>query len=553
MIGIISHDNEVAAVREFFQLFKTPWEFFAPDHDYDLVIVTSGDAPKKLRAKALVIYGSAPSPWDEALGIGVGPRLEAARLQWDGAELPVYRGAVSLESNGKPFVECPDRQGVVGSELASQSGTIFRIGYDLFREVSFLLSAGQPRENARIPAMEMHISLLKDCMKRAKIAFVEIPPVPAGYEFAVCLSHDVDFFGIRDHKFDRTMWGFLWRALAGSLAGALKGKLSWSKLWKNWKAAATLPLVHLGILEDFWLEFDRYEALERDRGATYFFIPFKNRPGIGMLGPASKRRAAMYDLGHVRKQVQDLAASSCEIGLHGIDAWNSSEAAVEEMNRIRSVTGQSEVGVRMHWLYFSEATPANLERAGLCYDSTFGYNDAVGFRAGTPQVFCLTGTEGLLELPLTIQDTALFYPTRMGCSEADALDSCRRLIQTARRFGGVLTFNWHTRSLSPERNWGEFYAQLLADLANYRVWFGTAREVTGWFRERRALSFEGVQFQEGSLRLKMAGPMPAGRHPFLIRIHHPQLKAPLDCVLPESLEIHQELFLSNDVEMKVPS
>jgi hypothetical protein len=30
MIGVISKDHEREAVREFFQLFKTPWEFCAP-------------------------------------------------------------------------------------------------------------------------------------------------------------------------------------------------------------------------------------------------------------------------------------------------------------------------------------------------------------------------------------------------------------------------------------------------------------------------------------------------------------------------------------------
>ena len=39
-----------------------------------------------------------------------------------------------------------------------------------------------------------------------------------------------------------------------------------------------------------------------------------------------------------------------------------------------------------------------------------GYNETVGFRAGTSQVFAPIGTKHLLELPLHIQDTSLLYP-----------------------------------------------------------------------------------------------------------------------------------------------
>ena len=36
VIGVLSKDSEARAVQEFFQLFKTPWEFWAPGRPYDL-------------------------------------------------------------------------------------------------------------------------------------------------------------------------------------------------------------------------------------------------------------------------------------------------------------------------------------------------------------------------------------------------------------------------------------------------------------------------------------------------------------------------------------
>lgn len=34
------------------------------------------------------------------------------------------------------------------------------------------------------------------------------PPAPACSQFIACTTHDVDFTGIREHKFDHAVWGF---------------------------------------------------------------------------------------------------------------------------------------------------------------------------------------------------------------------------------------------------------------------------------------------------------------------------------------------------------
>jgi hypothetical protein len=223
----------------------------------------------------------------------------------------------------------------------------------------------------------------------------------------------------------------------------------------------------------------------------------------------------------IKPELHKLMEHGCEVGLHGIDAWHGSQEARTELGRIREITRRPEIGIRMHWLYFAEGSPKALEEAGFSYDSTFGYNDAVGFRGGTAQAFCPTSVDTLLELPLSVQDTALFYPNRMNLSETQAQESCQQLIEFTSLFGGALTVNWHTRSLSPERLWGEFYASLLKQIQDKGAWFGTAGDIVTWFRMRRALRFGQVRRAEDGLYLRITGSNP-GHHPsFLVRIHHP--------------------------------
>jgi hypothetical protein len=522
VIGVISKDTETTAVQEFFQLFKTPWETYVPNRIYDIIITTTEEVPANKDSCPLVIYDSRRAGIDGEIGVAAHSKHRCQWLEFEDAEFPIYGDVSVFKTAGRPFLRRKCERDIVGLELGIATRRIVRIGYDLFQEVAFLLSKGQPPENAHIPTLDLHISLLRRVMVRAGVSFVEILPVPAGYEFMACLTHDVDFTGIREHKFDSTMWGFVYRALVGSLAGALKGRTSWLKCRSNWQAAFSLPLVFSGLTDDFWLEFDRYMKIEKGLGSTFFFIPFKNCPGMRDSRPAPKRRAAKYDLLKITKQVRDLIENGCEVGLHGIDAWQDSGKGRLERGRIFEITGHSEIGIRMHWLYFDEDSPEALEEAEFCYDSTFGYNDAVGFRGGTTQVFCIMPAKSLLELPLNVQDSALFYPDRMNLSENEAMESCKDLIRQMVNCGGALTINWHTRSLSPERLWSDFYQRLLEEIQKHRVWFGTAQQVVSWYRARRELRFEQVQFSEDGLRLKITGPASDNQLPFVVRIRHPK-------------------------------
>jgi hypothetical protein len=160
----------------------------------------------------------------------------------------------------------------------------------------------------------------------------------------------------------------------------------------------------------------------------------------------------------------------------------------------------------MHWLLRDKDTPAALEEACFAYDSTVGYNETVGYRAGTTQVFRPLGARTLLELPMHIQDGALFYPQRLNLTERGARQRCRILIENTRKFAGVLTVLWHDRSHAAERFWGDFYKWLVRTLKSMNMWFATGAQATDWFRQRRRVRFEAVQTPAGArVRLRHEG------------------------------------------------
>jgi peptidoglycan/xylan/chitin deacetylase (PgdA/CDA1 family) len=255
-------------------------------------------------------------------------------------------------------------------------------------------------------------------------------------------------------------------------------------------AALKLPLVHLGLAADFWGRFDKYLELERGLNSTFFVIPWKGEPGIDAEGRRQSRRAASYDAAELIEPLKQLRSAGNEIGLHGIDAWRDSATGRLERGVISQLIGAGEVGVRMHWLFFDEHSPALLEAAGFDYDATIGYNETVGYRAGTTQVYKPLTVEKLLELPLHVMDTALFFPGYLDLSPAQAEQALGPFTGHAARFGGVLTVNWHDRSVAPERLWDTAYARVLEHLRSSGACFLTASQTVAWFRKRRKATFQ---------------------------------------------------------------
>ncbi len=522
MIAVVAKPSQKPAVEEFFELFKTPWHYFEQgSFHYDIVIATHGQ-PEVNSARLLIIFGNQEIPLDKEAGVEVRHSPQPSKLQYGLHELPIYRGLTLFGGKiGNLLGPNPDGA-AFGYSLDRDGQRILRLGYDLFDEVEFLLSHGQPPENAHVPTLDLHIAMLRQWIVQAGVPLVEIPPRPFNYDFITCLTHDVDFLGIREHKLDRSVMGFALRVAFPLWVRDIHGRLSWSRILRNWKALVSLPAVHAGVCNDFWFDLDRYLDLEKGRPSTFFFIPFKGEAGLPMDGgDPCGRRAAKYDIEKYRAWIQTLIEKGHEVGLHGLDAWKSQERGAKELDIIRQVTGQDQVGVRMHWLYFDEKTPQLLQQTGFLYDSSRGYNDALGFHGGTTQIFRLPGTDRLYELPLTIMDTSLFYPDRMGLSEADALQHVDLIIDAVKANGGVLTINWHTRSLSPERNWDSFYNVLLRKLESERVWFASARDAVRWFETRRSLRFGNISLGMNSLKVKLRGKMEKAYPSLALRAYFP--------------------------------
>jgi hypothetical protein len=381
---------------------------------------------------------------------------------------------------------------------------------DFFKKIGNLLNTGHPHLH------EPLCDILLDTLRQELIQYtilVEIPPTPWGHPYMVALTHDVDVTSVRECR-PVTVGYAAFRCIT-------HGEIC---------AGVRLALSRIGIGNDPWVLFGRWKTFEDQLGvrSTFFFVPKNNDMGMR----AHPYRACGYDIKEKQDVMHDLMQGGWETGVHGIDNWADAKRGKEELAEF-GIEGKTP-GNRTHWLLFDKNSWKTLDEAGYSYDTTFGYNDDVGFRAGTTQVYRPRGVQNLLELPLHIQDLGLFgkfcwAPTDSGwiktpCLHLDepaAYAYCNRIFDYARKYGGAVTVLWHYENLTPPRDWSGLYADLVKRAKADGAWVTTAGAVVEWFRTRRLVRVTCKNERDG-LTISTDGVLPADSLPQLtLRLHNP--------------------------------
>lgn len=313
------------------------------------------------------------------------------------------------------------------------------------------------------------------------------PGWPDGHRFALCITHDVDHVS-------QNNWREKWRSLKRqkeappgppeqrrhmSPANALRATAS-SAIRRHGLRAPD-PLARIA-------ETMKLEENFGFRSTFYFFVS-----GVGEWHPWDLN----YDLSDrvpfagrmlpVRTIMQELAAAEWEIGLHpSYHAAASSQWLRKQKDICEEACGREVVSVRQHTLqYHPELTPALQSEAGLLIDSTHGFNDLIGYRAGTCFPYlCWDHRRGatlpLLELPLHIQDGPLMRGTG---SVEEAVESAVGLMETTDRLGGCLVILWHPQWLGTDAGLAVFRA-ILQEGKRRNAWGCTTRELAAWWLAR---------------------------------------------------------------------
>lgn len=188
--------------------------------------------------------------------------------------------------------------------------------------------------------------------------------------------------------------------------------------------------------------------------------------------------------------MNDLAQAGFDVGLHGSSA-SATEGRLLSAQRaaLEDALGAEVRTIRQHLLHWDvRVTPAAQAAAGFTADSTLGFNRNVGFRAGTSFPFFLSTPDpfrpvDVLEVPLIVQESALFAANALELDESLAREVVQTLVDRVATVGGVFTALIHPHSLLDDRV-TSLYTWLLDYALERGAWVTSLAQVNSWWRRR---------------------------------------------------------------------
>lgn len=319
-------------------------------------------------------------------------------------------------------------------ELFNYTSTSIRIRKDLISSAFYFLSCWQEYASPDEISPSSHYDYFASSQYR--FGFTDVPPVdrycellgnvirrtfpefsvdqiwPNGKKFGLSLSHNVEF----------------WNLTPGASSQQIHHNISKKLLYlfnRNYYDDPTRMIK--GVL--------RRENLLK-ASSSFFLLTKSDFP--------DKRRNYFDDETYFNQIVKMLKDKS--VNLHG-----SKEAAYqyhflpEELDKLE---GFSANGFRVRYLNFRYQNLFKvLEQAKIKYDSSIGFDERIGYRAGISYPFQPYNMEenrpfNVLEIPLIVLDEALFKQT--GSNYKKAMRRMNQLIAIAKKHRSHFSICWHT-------------------------------------------------------------------------------------------------------------
>jgi peptidoglycan/xylan/chitin deacetylase (PgdA/CDA1 family) len=315
---------------------------------------------------------------------------------------------------------------------------------------------GTRDEHDRFRAASSSLDPLDPPLERLRRRLGVDPPRWGGARFAVALTHDVD-----------VPWKWTRKGLKGAAARA-KSELVHGRVGSGARELRGLAgaAVHKATGTDPYWSFDRILEDERRSGAssTFFLLADHAHEFDGAAAETYERLRP--------RLVETLQEARAEVGLHGsYSAADDAQRIADEKERLERLSGPVQ-GQRYHYLRIDpHRNLGALEAAGFAYDSSLGFGDAVGFRAGIahpfrPWDFERDAPHDLIEVPLAAMDVTLSAERYLNLSVEQAGARLSALLDWAEEHGGGFAVLWHSEqydsALLP--GWDVLYRRLLEEV-----------------------------------------------------------------------------------------
>jgi len=196
---------------------------------------------------------------------------------------------------------------------------------------------------------------------------------------------------------------------------------------------------------------------------TFFFLAEK-QPGL-----FSNGYNVIENEGYLRDLAKAISSIDGKIGLHYDIRHLDENRMKKDVDRLSYVFNRKIEFGRAHYLLFDVARSFDIyEKAGIKFDSTCSFSDAIGFRFGTskpfrPYNFREKREYNLIEIPLIVMEGTLRYSECTKKSPEIGFEKIKQLTERVKRYNGTFTFLWHNSSsyVTEWRDWEWVYNEAI--------------------------------------------------------------------------------------------
>jgi peptidoglycan/xylan/chitin deacetylase (PgdA/CDA1 family) len=235
-------------------------------------------------------------------------------------------------------------------------------------------------------------------------------------------------------------------------------------------------LYHLGSVfreEPYW-SFPTIIKIEKEFGvkSTFFFMDETIK--FALFDKSNwKLSLGRYRLTNPKiiEMIKYLDDNGWEIGLHGsYNSFSDEILLLKEKKIIEDVLEHKVIGIRQHYLNLNEKTWDIQQNCGFKYDSSFGYNNKVGYRENKYIPFHPFGNDFTV-IPLVVMDDCYF-------AARDNWEEFLKLLDITEEKGGILVINWHQRNFNEREfpNHSHIYCNMIEEGMRRSAVFKTLSE-----------------------------------------------------------------------------
>lgn len=318
---------------------------------------------------------------------------------------------------------------------------------------------------SEIPPVDRYAKILEDVLKMAFPLYTKKKVWPSGKQFAVSLSHNIDYWNFRT-KEDMTKLNARRRESSGYSANSFF-KLLLHNIDKKWFFDPAEQIKSIIKIEAKYRASSSFFVLTKpdlkDEKLNYFSDPKIFQQILNIFNTLS------FNL-------QGTKEAGFDIGILS-----------DELVRLK---GFSANGFRVRYLNMNyQKLFNNLETAKIKYDSSMGFYDKTGYAAGISYPFRPYNLEedrpfNVLEIPSVISDRTLHINFRSNAKKAEQY--LQDIFSRSANFKSHVSLSWHNHVFDKIDfpGWGKLYKKLLYKAYTHNAWICNLDEMWEYWKSR---------------------------------------------------------------------